>query len=602
MARLMLARALLAQRRLGAGGSGARSPAEAVSQRRPDPRPGRRAAPAQQGDRRGAARVRAGAGARPGVGDGARRRSRRSTCGRARARRRRARLGAAGRSGRRTRPCCCWSRLALAMSRRCRRGGQLQGRHRRRAERPRGLRVLARLYLAQGRLDDAVREFDALASKQPRDVAARTMAAILSQMQGAARRRRPRATSRSLKLDPRAAVAANNLAWRYAETGKDLGRPRLAQAANALMPRAARGDATRWPDSTFARRQPALALAPLREAVEHAPDNPVYRARLGTRLADAGQNDGRPARAGAGAQGRRQVPRRRRGQGPPGPAPQLTPPEATEVTGVLLKVSRISNNCPSGARVSRRRNARPGPCLPAAARGGPSAGASERLLLIWQPNRDGEPAPGVFWTTMMPIAPPVPPPPHRTPSPFLAGTPAACGAARSLRRAAADVRHRRLRRPARRTPSRPTLDSLSGMAGALRHRGPDEFGTLPRRPRRPRARPAVDHRPVDRPAAAGQRGPTRCGSSSTARSSTTSSCAPSSRRSATASAPAATPRSSSTPTRQWGDGGVRPLQRPVGDRAVGHGRRARWCWRAIRSACGRSTLRARRPARTSPAR
>ena len=36
--------------------------------------------------------------------------------------------------------------------------------------------------------------------------------------------------------------------------------------------------------------------------------------------------------------------------------------------------------------------------------------------------------------------------------------------------------------------------SSSAMAGALRHRGPDEFGALPRRARRARPRAAVDHR------------------------------------------------------------------------------------------------------------
>jgi len=149
---------------------------------------------------------------------------------------------------------------------------------------------LALTYLAQGRLDDAVREFDALASKQPRDVTARTMAAILVEMQG----RLDDATARYeqiVKLDPRAAVASNNLAWRYAETGKDLGAAlRLAQAAYALMPQ--RPEVLDTLGVIYLRQgQPALALAPLREAVEHAPDNPVYRARLGQALADAGQND-----------------------------------------------------------------------------------------------------------------------------------------------------------------------------------------------------------------------------------------------------------------------------------------------------------------------
>ena len=39
----------------------------------------------------------------------------------------------------------------------------------------------------------------------------------------------------------------------------------------------------------------------------------------------------------------------------------------------------------------------------------------------------------------------------------------------------------------------------------------------------------------------------------------------------------------------WGGGGVPPLQRAVGDRALGRADRRRWCWPAIRSASGRST-------------
>ena len=48
--------------------------------------------------------------------------------------------------------------------------------------------------------------------------------------------------------------------------------------------------------------------------------------------------------------------------------------------------------------------------------------------------------------------------------------------------------------------------------------------------------------------------------------------------------------------------GVPPLQRPVGDRPLGPARRARWCWRAIRSACGRSSSAEHAAGCSSPAR
>ena len=126
------------------------------------------------------------------------------------------------------------------------------------------------------------------------------------------------------------------------------------------------------------------------------------------------------------------------------------------------------------------------------------------------------------------------------------------------------------------------------MAGALHHRGPDEFGVYRDGARRPGARAAVDHRPRHRPAAAVPTRTRRSGSSSTARSSTTSSCAPSSRRSATASAPAATPRSSSTPTRR---GATRRSRASTasGRSRCGTRRGGGWCSPATASACGRST-------------
>ena len=52
----------------------------------------------------------------------------------------------------------------------------------------------------------------------------------------------------------------------------------------------------------------------------------------------------------------------------------------------------------------------------------------------------------------------------------------------------------------------------------------------------------------------------------------------------------------------WGERGVRPLQRPVGGRAVGHAHARAWSWRAIRSASARCTSASTTACSISPAR
>jgi tetratricopeptide (TPR) repeat protein len=148
--------------------------------------------------------------------------------------------------------------------------------------------LLAQVYLAQGKLDEARAECDAIAARQPRDVASRTLAAIISEVQGKTADAITR-YEQIVRLDPRAAVASNNLAWQYAQAGTNLSAAlQLAQAARAQLPE--RPEVLDTLGEVFLRqKQPSLALAPLRDAVERAPDNPAYRARLGRALADAGQ-------------------------------------------------------------------------------------------------------------------------------------------------------------------------------------------------------------------------------------------------------------------------------------------------------------------------
>ena len=96
--------------------------------------------------------------------------------------------------------------------------------------------TLGRIYLAQHKLDAAKSQFEKLIAAQEKPIAALTMVGMIEQMQS----RLPEAEQvfqRVLRLDPRAGVAANNLAWIYAERGANLDMAlQLAQTAKAAMP------------------------------------------------------------------------------------------------------------------------------------------------------------------------------------------------------------------------------------------------------------------------------------------------------------------------------------------------------------------------------
>jgi tetratricopeptide (TPR) repeat protein len=150
---------------------------------------------------------------------------------------------------------------------------------------------LAEIYVKQGRLEAALTEFDELARRQPRPVAALTFAGTILQGQGKNEQARDR-FARALELDPDAAVAANNLAWLYAESGDRLDFAlELAQRAKAKLPKSHEVDDTLG-FVHYKRNAPAEAIPHFERSVAAAPGNPVYQYHLGLARAKAGDAAG----------------------------------------------------------------------------------------------------------------------------------------------------------------------------------------------------------------------------------------------------------------------------------------------------------------------
>jgi tetratricopeptide (TPR) repeat protein len=140
--------------------------------------------------------------------------------------------------------------------------------------------VLGRVYAGQGRVAEAVRQYQELADRSP-DAAtgARTMMGMLyeaSNDRGAARA----AYERVLADDPRAGVAANNLAWMLAQEQKLDDALRLATIArDSLRRRPEPEDTLGW--VLLQKGQATEAIASFERARQRAPVNPTYHYHLG---------------------------------------------------------------------------------------------------------------------------------------------------------------------------------------------------------------------------------------------------------------------------------------------------------------------------------
>ena len=150
--------------------------------------------------------------------------------------------------------------------------------------------ALGGLYASQHRLDEARAEFETLAGRNPKSVTPATMVATIFYLQGKPDDAR-RWFEKVMAIDPRAPVAANNLAWIYAQSDGNLDVAlQLAQTAKAqLQDRPEVDDTLGW--IYYKKGLASLAVTQLEQSVARQPGNPIYQYHLGLAYAKAGASD-----------------------------------------------------------------------------------------------------------------------------------------------------------------------------------------------------------------------------------------------------------------------------------------------------------------------
>ena len=141
--------------------------------------------------------------------------------------------------------------------------------------------MLATMYYKQGRLDYARTQLEKYVVAAPASVPGNTMLGTVLDLQGKKNEAKTRYTT-ALQVDPRAAVAANNLAWLDANTeGGNLDMAlQLAQTAKAQLPNQHEVDDTLgW--IYYKKGMATRAIESFENSTLKAPTNPVYAYHLG---------------------------------------------------------------------------------------------------------------------------------------------------------------------------------------------------------------------------------------------------------------------------------------------------------------------------------
>jgi tetratricopeptide (TPR) repeat protein len=150
--------------------------------------------------------------------------------------------------------------------------------------------MLGHVYLAQRRLDTARAQFAKMAGAQENPVGALTLVGMIDLMQQRFSDAQ-RTFERVLQLDPRAAVAANNLAWIYAEHGGSLDIAlQLAEIATGALPNQPEAhDTLGW--IFYKKDLLAPAIRALKQSVELDPSNATASYHLALAYQKSGDNN-----------------------------------------------------------------------------------------------------------------------------------------------------------------------------------------------------------------------------------------------------------------------------------------------------------------------
>jgi len=147
---------------------------------------------------------------------------------------------------------------------------------------------LGSLYARRQRVPEAIAYFESAIKLRPADISSWTMLGMLNQQRGDFRKAEE-SYIRVLDIAPNAGVAANNLAWLYADHLNDMDKAlELARRAKVALPNVANvSDTLGWIYTK--RRLDEMAVPLLLEAVKSEPKHAEYHYHLAVALMHSGK-------------------------------------------------------------------------------------------------------------------------------------------------------------------------------------------------------------------------------------------------------------------------------------------------------------------------